>query len=296
MNESFDIPDQPEFSDELIQSCHETGNFSPVLFEWYKFTAQICNFFARIDLNSAFIREIQSVHYAVLSGSLNRCSRLMLANINLSHQGLYGETTAILDRTIFETAIKVAWLCAQSSDESFIRFLADGLKTELELKQKILSSIEARQGESLPIEDRMLQSISQHIGDSGLEEGVIGDARKLPNLYAMLENLGLDRLIYISMQKIGSHHVHGTWPSLKFHYLRKSEDGAWCPRDHDCHTDQIQYAVISLLVLSAIESFVEFICRDEDDREGLGQVLVATSREIEAIIKVTNNQDFETQH
>jgi len=295
MKARHDIPDPPKFPDELVQFCYQSGDFSPILFEWYKFTAQICNFLARISSESSFIRQIPSIHYAVLSGSLNRCARLMLTNIKLSHQGLYGESTAILDRSIFETAIKISWLCSQSSEDSFIRFLSDGLKTEIELKQKILTAIEARQGRTLPIEARMLHSINQHIQDSGLEEATINEAKKLPNIAAMMEKLDLDRLIYISMQKIGSHHVHGTWPSLNSHYLLKSQKDSWYPRDHDCPTDQIQYAAMSLMVLSALDSFIEFICQENQEKEGLRLVTDATVREVKAIIEITNGQDFETQ-
>jgi hypothetical protein len=82
----------------------------------------------------------------------------MLANIALSHEGKFGETTAIVDRCIFETAVKIVWLCEDPSQEKFDQYLAEGLKTDLEFKAQIESNIAARNGQAQPIETRMLRS------------------------------------------------------------------------------------------------------------------------------------------
>src|SRR6266480_119580 len=66
---------------------------------------------AHIQRSTLAFRHIPSQHYHVLVGLLNRCARLMLSNIALSHEGKFGETTAIIDRCIFETAVKLTWLC-----------------------------------------------------------------------------------------------------------------------------------------------------------------------------------------
>ena len=88
--------------------------------------------------------------YYVLIGLLNRCARLMLSNVALSHERKFGETTAIVDRCIFESAVKIIWLCHAASDEEFTRYLADGLKTEVEFKARIEADIAANGGATLP--------------------------------------------------------------------------------------------------------------------------------------------------
>ena len=293
MTESKDVPDPPKFTEADWRKCRESRDYRPMLFEWYKFVGLLCSFFSRIRPDSPAVRSIPPVHYSVLIGLLNRCSRLMCANLTLSHGGLFGETTALIDRCIFESYVKIAWLCQGNTAERFVQFLADGLKTELELKAKIKTNIQSRGGEILKIEKRMLASIDRHIASSGLNESEIDSTKKLPDLAAMIEGLGLDRLMYIVGQRIGSHHVHGTWPSLRFHYLKENEEGILCPRDHDCPTHVNQYVLVTMIVLNAMKSFVHFISREGTDIAHLLGLVKAIEEEIEKLNKEIIGNDFE---
>ncbi|MBB5446460.1 hypothetical protein HDG38_005095 [Paraburkholderia sp. WSM4177] len=216
---------------------------------------------------------------------------MMLSNISLSHEGRFGETTAIVDRCIFESCVKVSWLCKdQGNGERFARYIADGLQSELELMQSIDRAVSSRGG-VLAIEKRMLDSIGTHIRRSGLTETEISDARKLPSLAAMLEEIGQDRLLYVVGQRLGSHHVHGTWSSLLLHYLDHDDSGLFRPRGHDCSTHVNQYMLVPLLVLNAMTSFVEFVIADEDDRLPLVQLFDSIREELERIFKVVSAGD-----
>ena len=171
MTNQMHVPDPPKISDEQMEKCRESGDYMPVLFEWYKFAAHLCIFFAMIESESPAVRDIPRIQYAVLTGLLNRCARLMLSNIALSHNGRFGETTTLLDRCIFESSLKVEWLCHKGTEDSFKRYLADGLKTEIELTAEIENNIAAREGNQvLNIEERMLNSIRRHIALAGLTE------------------------------------------------------------------------------------------------------------------------------
>jgi len=174
----MEVPLPPEITEEEIQRCRETGDYCPVMFEWYKYVALVANFFASIQLDSPAIKEIPKIHHSVLIGLLNRCSRLMLSNVALSHEGIFGETTSIIDRSIFESAIKLSWLCHKSDEESFNRFIAEGLKTEIEFKKKIESNITQRNGQKTIIENRMLRSIGNYIEKSGLSIESITESKK----------------------------------------------------------------------------------------------------------------------
>lgn len=293
MSEHHEIPAPPTFTDEEIRRCRESGDFCPMFFEWYKFVGALCNFYASIRQDSPVVRSIEPLQYAVLIGSLNRCSRLMLANVALSHEGLFGETTAIIDRCIFESCVRAAWLCHKSSTEYFTRFVADGLKTELELKAKIKANVSARDGQgTLEIEKRMIASIERHLASSGLTDIQIADTKKLPDIAAMIEGLGQDRLTYIVGQKLGSHHVHGTWPSLRMHYLEENEEGMLRPRDHDCETHVNQYVIIPLVLLSTLKAYINFIFASQDDIEPMESLIDSIAREIRTLNEEVIGNDF----
>lgn len=291
MNEEISLPNPPTISVEELEECRRSGDFCPILFEWYKYVGLLCNYYACIQLDSPAIREIPPTHYFVLVGLLNRCSRLMLANVALSHEGLFGETTSIVDRCIVESAIKVTWLSHNKNEDYFKRLLSEGLKTEIEFKERIEAIIEER-GAPLQIEKRMLESIRNHINSSGLSEDEIRVSKKLPDMAAMIDNLGHDRLMYIVAQRIGSHHIHGTWPSLRLHYLEE-EDGVLKPRDHNCETHVNQYVFVPILVLKAMNSFIEFICNNPADIDAFQSAPIAVEKEIMKINQEVVGKDFE---
>lgn len=276
------LPSPPTFTEEEVQKCKDSGDYSPILFEWYKFVASLVFVIAHIMRESPALRVIPSLQFHILTGLLNRCGRLMLSNVALSHKGRFGETTAIVDRCIFESALKVTWLCTDSSHEKFVRYLADGLKTELEFKGLIEANISGRGGEEFPIEKRMLKSIANSIKAGQITESEVRDAKKLPDIAAMLSAVGLDRLTYVIAQRIGSHHVHGTWPSLLFHYLEESKEkeNYLSPRGHDCTTHINQYMYIPLGVMRALAAYVHFIFANASDAEKFEKLLESTEEEI----------------
>lgn len=294
MNEQAELPQPPEFSDEEMRKCRETGDFMPVLFEWYKFVGHVCVFFAQLQKESPAAKEISPIHFAILTGLLNRCARLMLSNIALSHNGSFGETTALLDRCIFESCLKVEWLCYKGNDESFHRYLSGGLKTEIELEKEISGNIAKREGnEVLNIEKRMLSSIDRHISASGLKREEIIEAKKIPDVAAMLRDLGHERLMYVVAQRLGSHHVHGTWPSLLLHYLEVDDDGGFSLRDHDCDTHPNQFVMTPLLVLGAVRSFIVFLIEAEE-AEAIVDLLDSVQEEILKINAEMVGSDFQS--
>jgi hypothetical protein len=284
------LPKPPSFTEEEIRKCRETGDYAPVLFEWYKFVGSLCILVGHVKRESPALRPMAPVQFHILIGLLNRCARLMLANIALSHRGQFGETTSIIDRCIFESALKIIWLCTEHSDEKFSRYLADGLRTELEFKAKIEGNIAARNGSALPIETRMLSSIAKHIAASGLLEGEITAAKKLPDLTSMIDNLGFDRLLYVVGQRIGSHHVHATWSSLLIHYLEEIDGGEgyeFAPRGHASRTHINQYIFVSFVVLEAMAAYVHYAFGEPIDASAVDSLISSTRVEIERLNELT---------
>ena len=291
MIDSTYIPDPPEFSEEQTKACHESRDFRPMLFEWNKFIALLCNYFSLIHPKSPMLRSIPKIHYSVCVGLLNRCSRLMLSN--LSQEGRHDESTSIIDRCIFESCVILTWLCLKNDKESFERFLADGLKTELAFKSDIEKNIKKRKGQINVIEDRMLTSINNKIISSTLTESQIRGTKKLPDIAAMLEKIGHSRLMYTVGQKIASHFVHGTWPDLTFHYLEITPEGFWSPHNHINSTHQNQYIFVSLVVLDAMKSFIEFCIADQKDRLSINELIDSVIINIQNIKKETDENNFD---
>ena len=287
------LPEQPQISKKDFEACRESGDFTSILYEWYKFVGQLCAVIAHIMPDTTGLRSIQPINYAVLTGLLNRCSRLMLANLALSQNGSFGETTSIIDRCIFESSIKIIWLCKDNSEDFFNRFIADGLKAELILKAKINNNILARGNRQYCIEKRMLDSIKRKISSSQLSEEKIKSIKKLPPLSKMIDDISNEDILYIVGQIIGSQHVHGTWSSLLLHYIELNEEGLYSPRAHNCETHINQYVFISKIVLLAMKSFVEYVFNGHDTGKLLIKLTESTKEVIDKIYKEVLGADFE---
>lgn len=294
MKETPSIPAVPIINEEDLRECRAVNDYRPILFQWYKYVGSLSNFLASLHPQSPALRPLNSVHYALLIGLLNRCSRLMLANARLvSDECLFGETTMLIDRCIFESTVKISWLCHKGNAESFDRLIADGLKTEIALKERINRNIQERGGQVMEIENRMLLSIERMFESSGLSEAKIGESKKLQDLATMIEDLGHHRTIYVSGQKMGSHHIHGTWPSLLSYYLISNDAGVYGPRDHDCPTHVNQFILVPLFVLSSIEAFIRFVFINQEEANSFLEFIDSVREEIIELHREAAVGDFE---
>ncbi|MCX6006905.1 MAG: DUF5677 domain-containing protein [Chloroflexi bacterium] len=245
----------------------------PILFEWYKYVATLCVTIASITQVSPAIKIVPNLHYAILTGLLNRCARLMLSNMRLSSINKYGDTTTLLDRCICESAVTVQWLCANNSNDCFEQFLADGVKNDLRLKDHIEQSISSRGGQALVIEERMLSSIEKCVNSTNLSEAQIRKMKRLPNLESMCHDVGLSAKYYIGTQRMGSHQVHGTWTSLWAHYLRQAPDGTFELRDHDVSPYEDQFMIIPIIILETLAKYWTYIIPNTENREPVTSIL-----------------------
>ena len=75
--------------------------------------------------------------------------------------------------------------------------------------------------------------------------------------------------------------------------MGSTSEGVLRPRDHDCETHVNQYMFIPILVLTAMKSFIEFICKDKADREAFQQAPNAIEEEIMKINEEVIGTDFE---
>ena len=236
---------------------------------------------------------MSTLNYAVLTGLLNRCSRLMTSNMRLAVTHKYGETIALLDRSIHESAVIVQWLCLNDSDDGFERYLVSGMKSDILLKDHILTSISERGGEILVIEKRMLDSIEDFIISTGLTEEQINKARPLPDLRSMCREIGFLERFYIGAQRMGSHEVHGTWTSLRTHYLRRDKQGEYRLRDLDVPPHENQFMDIPMMILYALVKFIECAVEDDGFRDPISSILDDSISEMRKLISEITREDFE---
>jgi len=162
----------------------------------------------------------------------------------------------------------------------------------VELKEKIEENIQKNNGEALDIENRMLSSINSLIEESGLSISEIKETKKMPDFASILSMLEFDRLSYIVLQRIGSHHVHGTWPSLMFHYLEKNDNGTYSPRDHDCEPHVNQFIYLPLLVIEALKDFTTYIMSEENEGKVLHEFLDSIKEKILDIDQYIIDEDM----
>lgn len=59
------LPTPPSFSNEDMRKCKETGDYNPVLFEWYKFVSALAMVVTHIRRESPAFRHISPRHYHV---------------------------------------------------------------------------------------------------------------------------------------------------------------------------------------------------------------------------------------
>lgn len=288
-----ELPQKPAFPAEVWDKCRKANDFMPILFEWYKNIVVACNIIASVSRDSPAIRRMPALRYAILTGLLNRCSRLMLSNVRLSVTGKYGETIRLLDRSIIESAVVVQWLCHKDSDDCFQRYLAEGIKTGLILKDHIQQNIAERGGDALVIENRMLSSIQEYLDSTELSEKQIRQMKHLPNLWSMCRDIGLSVKFYIGTQRMGSHEVHGTWISLRSHYLRQDEHGEYCLRDHNVRPHENEFMVIPVVILETLKRFMVYVVPNATDREPVESILAEYTAEIGKLTSEIVSPDFE---
>jgi len=291
-SESGPFSELPHIAEEQWAACEADGDYWPVAFEYYKYVGHLCSVCSNIDRRSPAVHELSTLEFGVLVGLLNRCARLMLANLSLFSSRLFRETTTIVDRCIFESCIKLAWLCQQNSPESLERFLADGLKAELELKDHVEANVAGRGGAVLPIEQRMVAATNALLESADLDAAAVLAAKKLPDLASMMRDLGLERLHYVVLQRGGSHSVHGTWPALRRDFLELDGEGELVARDHDCATQVDQLVVTMLHVLIALNSFVGHVFED-DVRKAFAALFADVNGELKRLYERVVGQDFD---
>ena len=252
-----ELPPLPEIEADALAACTTPQGAMPVMFQWYLHVCRLAHQVACLPPLTPGSAPLDHIGSSVTRGLLNRCARLMNSTMKLTHDRECGETSRILARPIGESAIVLRWLCKQDSSEALIRYVSSGLKAELKFKDQIKKEHQARGGDLLVIEARMLATIQRWIDDTGLTEEDIRLAKNLPDVAAMFSAVDHSRTEYVVHQCIGSHFIHGTWVDLLMNYLVKEDDGQYRLKTRkESLPDFSLLMVTAMLVLNAIEDFL----------------------------------------
>jgi hypothetical protein len=160
---------------------------------------------------------------AVIGGNLTRLIKLNTSFLqNICERRL--EICYILSRCIAETAINTKFMLLEGEERVKRNFIKHSLITEKELWDTILSNIENRGGDVLPIEERMRISIQNSFDKSDFEMDDVSRSSKWKSIKSRAD-LVAGEMFYSVFYGLSSHTVHGNWQDILFNHLNRIEDG-----------------------------------------------------------------------
>jgi hypothetical protein len=230
-----------------------------VAFELYKEVVSVVNLTAHLLDEAASVKGGWPRNQAICAGLMIRIFKFMLVVTQLSADGNRAEVVTALNRSIMESAINLEFLVSANDDKYFDQFVKFSLGPERELYDIIQANVAARGGEVQPIEQRMLDSISDVCQASDVEIGEVnrkyrdwgGDVRQ------RLKFLNKETR-YVAMQRLPSHAVHGTWVDLyKNHLEHDSKNNVFNPDPTFSWVDERYLGPIAVFVLDATKPYLE---------------------------------------
>jgi hypothetical protein len=287
------FPDLPAITIQELQHCDSQRDHVPIYFKWFQHLGMICATVVAISRKSPAWRSISTLHYAVLVGLLNRCSRLMVSILALASHASHGESIRILGRCLAETAVKIEWICQEDTKDRIERYLEDGLWGESRLRRAIEKEISQREGRILHIEQRLLNQIREIEASTALPPSVTADPRRLHNFASMCSDLGLPDVLYPTVQHMGSHAVHGTWPDLLENCLVRRDSGELEPRVGQLPPEGAQFAGTTRLVARAISAFATHMSTDERATAIIQNRVAIVDNAIVSLMRRACGKDFE---
>ena len=195
------------------------------------------------------------LNQAVCGALLVRIAKYMLSICKLGHGEEHGETMFALTRCVTESAINLQFLLSKNDPRYFERFVEDGLRAERELYKQIIANVSHRGGEYLGIEQNMMQSIENVFQNSQLSlDDEPNHSVSLGSYESRLMHLGLQDL-YIPLQRIGSHSIHGTWGDLVLYHL--DHDGQnFHPNFEHAKTRGKLFTIPAIIVANSISAYL----------------------------------------
>lgn len=209
---------------------------------------------------------------AIIGGNVVRLFKLISALLDQTCQHRR-ETTFIVARLAFETIVNIKYLIRFESTELFDSYVRYSLHHERKLHDRIHENIQARGGEQLPFESRILNSITDSARRSGVALTELSSARLKnwgsKNLFERADAVDLASA-YLAAVGGTSQAVHGNWMNLLEYHLQDAEDG-FRPQLEWQRPRPQPLNVIALLATDVIQEYLNHISEQYfgDQRAGL---------------------------
>ncbi len=239
----------------MLNNASTKSEITKIAFELYRETAMVAilisNLYAGRTEEANLFR-----NQAIQAGLIVRIAKFMGAILALQCDKVkeHGEVIMALNRCISESAINLKFFSEIATEEDFEKYVKSSFRPEKETYDYIKENIE-RRGTTLPIEERIIESINKTIINSGFHD--ITELENLPrreDFKSILNKMDMEQA-YPLLQGIPSHAIHGTWMDLILHHLQKNEQG-FSPKLTTFFPDASLLSPISVLILSAIKSYL----------------------------------------
>ena len=133
------------------------------------------------------------------------------------------ELQLLLDREIFVSTAAMAYLLRGGGDR-FEAFVRDGLRADRAVWRHLDGNRELRDGEALPMEQRMRERLARSFELAGLDpDAPEADESGWPSLDEQLAAIGEPDAH--RMHQLGADSIHGFWNELHTHHLRAGLEG-----------------------------------------------------------------------
>jgi hypothetical protein len=262
---------------EISRIASETNieKINEVAFELYKEAVSVVNLTAHLLDEAASAKGGWPRNQAICGGLMIRISKFMVVVTQLSAGGNRAEVVTALNRSIMESATNLEFLVSANDDKYFDQFVNFSLGPERELYDIIQANIEARGGEMRPIEQRMLESITDVCHASGVKiEEVDRKSRDWGGDVRQRLKFINKEVRYVATQRLPSHAVHGTWVDLYMNHLEyDSKADVFNPDPDFSWVDERLLGPIAVIVLEATRCYLErFFLKIPESRLLLGRI------------------------
>lgn len=155
---------------------------------------------------------------AVIGGNLTRLIKLNTSFLQNICEGKL-EICYIINRCIAETAINTKFILIEGEDRVKRNYIKNSLITEKELWETILTNVKDRNGDVLPIEERMQKSIQNSFDKSDFDLEEVKRSSKWKSIKERA-NLVAGEMFYSVFYGISSHSIHGNWQDILLNNLK----------------------------------------------------------------------------
>lgn len=242
---------------EVIRAFTKNFEHGQVAFDLFREATFYCVALGSIMRKS---EEEWTLREAVLGGHFVRLAKLMRGFLRQT-KDIEAELAWITSRLITECVINVMYLLQHSSNDVLTSYLHQSLHHDRELLLTIKGNI-ATNGSTLPIEERMLESIVRTFANVGIAPEDL-PSKRVQNWGGLTLRQKAESLGMLPVYQVGigasSRNVHGSWYDLTQHHLTVIAPGRFKPRFDEVHVRPQLLFSMALVAVIAFQNYLEHL-------------------------------------